>query len=155
MQAAGRRPNPAAPRPGPTAPRGPASPHRHTHCFTFSPSASLRLFLAASSSLTYVAITGERGRGRTAHLPLSPPRRKASLSATAVVKGGGDRPSRVRPGGPVAPVAPRRRRGGAGSERSGAGVAAMPGLLLGDEAPNFEAETTQGRIRFHDFLGDS
>ncbi|XP_054240086.1 peroxiredoxin-6 isoform X1 [Indicator indicator] len=31
----------------------------------------------------------------------------------------------------------------------------MPGLLLGDEAPNFEAETTQGRIRFHDFLGDS
>ncbi|NXL02701.1 PRDX6 protein, partial [Mesembrinibis cayennensis] len=30
-----------------------------------------------------------------------------------------------------------------------------PGLLLGDEAPNFEAETTQGRIRFHDFLGDS
>ncbi|NWR64962.1 PRDX6 protein, partial [Bucorvus abyssinicus] len=33
--------------------------------------------------------------------------------------------------------------------------AAMPGLLLGDEAPNFEAETTQGRIRFHDFLGDS
>ncbi|NWU44920.1 PRDX6 protein, partial [Hylia prasina] len=31
----------------------------------------------------------------------------------------------------------------------------MPGLLLGDEAPNFEADTTQGRIRFHDFLGDS
>ncbi|NXE70277.1 PRDX6 protein, partial [Calcarius ornatus] len=33
--------------------------------------------------------------------------------------------------------------------------AAMPGLLLGDEAPNFEADTTEGRIRFHDFLGDS
>ncbi|NWY70224.1 PRDX6 protein, partial [Erithacus rubecula] len=33
--------------------------------------------------------------------------------------------------------------------------AAMPGLLLGDEAPNFEADTTHGRIRFHDFLGDS
>ncbi|NXE75542.1 PRDX6 protein, partial [Cochlearius cochlearius] len=32
---------------------------------------------------------------------------------------------------------------------------AMPGLLLGDEAPDFEADTTQGRIRFHDFLGDS
>ncbi len=32
----------------------------------------------------------------------------------------------------------------------------MPGgLLLGDEAPNFEADTTIGRIRFHDFLGDS
>lgn len=35
-------------------------------------------------------------------------------------------------------------------------TAAMPGgLLLGDEAPNFEANTTIGRIRFHDFLGDS
>ncbi|NWX99134.1 PRDX6 protein, partial [Nothoprocta ornata] len=33
--------------------------------------------------------------------------------------------------------------------------AAMPGLLLGDEAPDFEADTTHGRIRFHDFLGDS
>lgn len=35
-------------------------------------------------------------------------------------------------------------------------AAAMPGgLLLGDEAPNFEANTTVGRIRFHDYLGDS
>ncbi|XP_074246128.1 peroxiredoxin-6 isoform X2 [Saimiri boliviensis] len=32
----------------------------------------------------------------------------------------------------------------------------MPGgLLLGDVAPNFEANTTVGPIRFHDFLGDS
>ncbi|KAL8178085.1 UNVERIFIED_CONTAM: Peroxiredoxin-6 [Gekko kuhli] len=31
----------------------------------------------------------------------------------------------------------------------------MPGLLLGDEAPNFEAETTHGKIRFHEFLGNS
>ncbi|KAJ6654669.1 hypothetical protein lerEdw1_006691 [Lerista edwardsae] len=31
----------------------------------------------------------------------------------------------------------------------------MPGLLLGDEAPNFQADTTQGPIRFHDFLGKS
>ncbi|XP_074164472.1 peroxiredoxin-6 [Sminthopsis crassicaudata] len=32
----------------------------------------------------------------------------------------------------------------------------MPGgLLLGDEVPNFEADTTVGRIRFHDFLGNS
>ncbi|XP_068937670.1 peroxiredoxin-6-like isoform X3 [Petaurus breviceps papuanus] len=32
----------------------------------------------------------------------------------------------------------------------------MPGgLLLGDEAPNFEADTTIGRIPFQDFLGDS
>ncbi len=28
------------------------------------------------------------------------------------------------------------------------------GLLLGDLAPDFEADTTQGRIRFHDWIGD-
>jgi alkyl hydroperoxide reductase subunit AhpC len=28
-------------------------------------------------------------------------------------------------------------------------------LRLGDTAPDFEAETTEGRIRFHDWLGDS
>jgi alkyl hydroperoxide reductase subunit AhpC len=27
-------------------------------------------------------------------------------------------------------------------------------LQLGDTAPNFEAETTEGRIKFHDFIGD-
>ncbi|KAL4634957.1 peroxiredoxin-6 [Arapaima gigas] len=31
----------------------------------------------------------------------------------------------------------------------------MPGVLLGDLFPNFEAETTIGKIKFHDFLGDS
>ncbi|KAJ0065279.1 hypothetical protein NL108_006996 [Boleophthalmus pectinirostris] len=31
----------------------------------------------------------------------------------------------------------------------------MPGILLGDVFPNFEAETTIGNIKFHDFLGDS
>ncbi|KAM9357943.1 peroxiredoxin-6 [Symphorus nematophorus] len=31
----------------------------------------------------------------------------------------------------------------------------MPGLLLGDEFPNFEADTTIGKIKFHDFLGNS
>ncbi|TNN37647.1 Peroxiredoxin-6 [Liparis tanakae] len=31
----------------------------------------------------------------------------------------------------------------------------MPGLLLGDEFPNFEADTTIGRIKLHDFLGSS
>ncbi|KAL4656020.1 peroxiredoxin-6-like [Arapaima gigas] len=31
----------------------------------------------------------------------------------------------------------------------------MPGILLGDVFPNFEAETTVGPIKFHDFLGDS
>jgi alkyl hydroperoxide reductase subunit AhpC len=28
-------------------------------------------------------------------------------------------------------------------------------LRIGDQAPDFEADTTQGRIRFHDWLGDS
>src|ERR1700741_934767 len=28
-------------------------------------------------------------------------------------------------------------------------------LQLGDTAPDFEADTTQGRIRFHDWIGDS
>ena len=28
-------------------------------------------------------------------------------------------------------------------------------LTIGDTAPDFEAETTQGRIRFHDWIGDS
>lgn len=31
----------------------------------------------------------------------------------------------------------------------------MPGLLLGDVFPDFEAETTDGKIKFHDFLGNS
>ncbi|KAJ8012263.1 hypothetical protein DPEC_G00066860 [Dallia pectoralis] len=31
----------------------------------------------------------------------------------------------------------------------------MPGLLLGEMFPNFEAETTNGKITFHDFLGES
>ncbi|XP_063802936.1 peroxiredoxin-6-like isoform X2 [Pseudophryne corroboree] len=30
----------------------------------------------------------------------------------------------------------------------------MPGLLLGDCFPDFEADTTIGRIKFHEFLGD-
>jgi alkyl hydroperoxide reductase subunit AhpC len=32
---------------------------------------------------------------------------------------------------------------------------ATMGLQLGDVAPDFEAETTEGRIRFHDWIGDS
>ncbi len=29
------------------------------------------------------------------------------------------------------------------------------GLLLGDTAPDFETDTTEGRIRFHDWIGDN
>jgi len=29
------------------------------------------------------------------------------------------------------------------------------GISLGDEMPNFEADTTVGRIKFHDWLGGS
>ena len=28
-------------------------------------------------------------------------------------------------------------------------------LTIGDTAPDFEADTTEGRIRFHDWIGDS
>jgi alkyl hydroperoxide reductase subunit AhpC len=28
-------------------------------------------------------------------------------------------------------------------------------LQIGDTAPDFEAETTEGKIRFHEWLGDS
>ena len=28
-------------------------------------------------------------------------------------------------------------------------------LQIGDTAPDFEAETTEGKIRFHDWIGDS
>ncbi|XP_051511224.1 peroxiredoxin-6-like [Myxocyprinus asiaticus] len=31
----------------------------------------------------------------------------------------------------------------------------MPGMLLGDVFPDFEAETTIGKIKFHEFLGNS
>jgi alkyl hydroperoxide reductase subunit AhpC len=28
-------------------------------------------------------------------------------------------------------------------------------MKIGETAPDFDAETTQGRIRFHDWIGDS
>ena len=33
--------------------------------------------------------------------------------------------------------------------------ATSPSLRLGSVAPDFEAETTEGRIRFHEWIGDS
>src|SRR3954462_15917408 len=32
---------------------------------------------------------------------------------------------------------------------------AILALQIGDTAPDFEADTTEGRIRFHDWIGDS
>ena len=32
---------------------------------------------------------------------------------------------------------------------------AMPNLKLGDVVPDFSAETTEGNIQFHDWIGDS
>jgi alkyl hydroperoxide reductase subunit AhpC len=34
-------------------------------------------------------------------------------------------------------------------------ITATPNLRLGDEAPDFTAETTEGRLSFHEWLGDS
>ncbi|MGA9325455.1 MAG: redoxin domain-containing protein, partial [Salegentibacter sp.] len=31
----------------------------------------------------------------------------------------------------------------------------MSTLQLGDKAPNFDAETSEGKINFYDYLGDS
>jgi thioredoxin-dependent peroxiredoxin len=48
------------------------------------------------------------------------------------------------------PSSPIRRP----TEEPGEGGSAMA-LNIGDTAPDFEAETTEGRMRFHDWIGDS
>jgi alkyl hydroperoxide reductase subunit AhpC len=40
------------------------------------------------------------------------------------------------------------------SVRRVGGILAVTPLQIGDTAPDFEAETTEGRIRFHDWIGD-
>src|SRR5262245_20409441 len=50
-------------------------------------------------------------------------------------------------------VSPRRRlRTTAGTVASRRKTRALP---INDTAPNFEAETTEGKIRFHDWIGDN
>src|SRR5207237_8035697 len=57
-----------------------------------------------------------------------------------------------------APASPHARKLSQ-REPSGANIRAYPKealmtLRIGDTAPNFQAETTQGRIDFHDWIGD-
>src|SRR5712691_9120121 len=47
-----------------------------------------------------------------------------------------------------------RQRRPPGSARPGSGGGAQMALAIGDTAPDFEAETTEGKIRFHDWIGD-
>lgn len=140
-------PRSAQARPGP--PR-PAPPHSLLHVLAQRLAQALlgRLQLAHVSRHRRRRRLPERRHGREARRPESA---AAARHVTA-------RPAPRRTEGAVA--ARRTRRGGGssgghGSGRAGGAAVAMPGLLLGDEAPNFEADTTEGRIRFHDFLGDS
>jgi alkyl hydroperoxide reductase subunit AhpC len=59
----------------------------------------------------------------------------------------------------VIPVKPIRISPASVGDRSRDGFAAEKGtqmtLQLGDVAPDFEADTTEGRIKFHDWIGDS
>src|SRR5213593_3341872 len=47
-----------------------------------------------------------------------------------------------------------RQRRPRGSAPPGSGGGAQMALAIGDTAPDFEAETTEGKIRFHDWIGD-
>jgi hypothetical protein len=55
-------------------------------------------------------------------------------------------------------VTPSERKGAAHKDTAQGHLitdSTMPGLNLGDTVPNFKAETTNGEIQFHDFIGDS
>src|SRR5918996_4128581 len=60
------------------------------------------------------------------------------------------RPASLGSGG-AAPTAARFERPHSQRRTSGDSMA----LQIGDTAPDFEAETTEGKIRFHDWIGDS
>src|SRR5437879_1844951 len=47
-----------------------------------------------------------------------------------------------------------RQRRPPGSAQPSSGGGAQMALAIGDTAPDFEAETTEGKIRFHDWIGD-
>ena len=60
---------------------------------------------------------------------------------------------------PAAPGAPAHGRIGSRATlhepRANASRRRMMTLTIGDTAPDFEADTTEGKIRFHDWIGDS
>src|SRR5262249_38163276 len=86
------------------------------------------------------------GRGRLCSMPRS---RQNAISFVLAA---------LRQGGPTSYIVPTRSVRAACREVPHATRderRSQMALQLGDTAPDFEADTTQGRIRFHDWLGNS
>src|SRR5438309_6424882 len=119
--------------------------------------------------------TTTRGDDRPHGLPLrrgGRPRRAGRLHARGVRAGGRSRPAQAHPGPPVrrghgvAPVAPGRRRHPEACSRVARRTPQpfsprrhnrrrrIMALRINSEAPNFTAETTQGKIDFHEWIGN-